>query len=74
MRTMHLPNIPIAAQSHKECIEMYSERLSANEAPLPDVSAFLSAYVAWPSDEDRRNSFVATYLARSQGIVTEFCC
>jgi hypothetical protein len=64
MRTMHLPNIPVAAQSHEECTELYAERLSANEARWPDASAFLSAYLAWPSDEDRPNSFVATYLAR----------
>lgn len=64
MRTMHLPDIPIAAQSHKECIEFYSERLSANDACWPDASVFLTAYLAWPSDEERRNSFVATYLAQ----------
>jgi len=65
MRTMHLPDIPVAAaQSHEKCIELYSERLSANEARWPDVSVFLSAYLAWPGDEERRNSFVATYLAR----------
>ena len=65
MRTVHLPDIPLAAtQSHEKCIELYSERLSANEARWPEVSVFLSAYLAWPGDEERRNSFVATYLAR----------
>jgi len=64
MRTMHLPAIPMTAQSREECIELYFERLSANEAFRPDVSVLLTAYIAWPNDEERRNSFVATSLAR----------
>jgi hypothetical protein len=64
MRIMHLPAIPIAAQSHEECIELYFERLSANEAFRPDASVLLTAYLVWPNDEERRNSFVATSLAR----------
>jgi hypothetical protein len=67
MRTMHLPNIPVAAQSPKECIELYSERLSANDACWPDALVFLTAYLAWPNDEERRNSFVATHLVRLSG-------
>ena len=64
MRTMHLPAIPITAQSYEECIEFYAERLSANDAFWPGASVFLTAYLAWPSDEERRNSFVATCLTR----------
>jgi hypothetical protein len=64
MRTMHLPAIPITAQSYEECIEFYAERLSANDAFWPSASVFLTAYLAWPSDEERRNSFVATCLTR----------
>jgi hypothetical protein len=64
MRTMHLPAIPIAAQSHAECIELYFERLLANTAFRPDASVLFTAYLAWPNDEERRNSFVATSLAR----------
>jgi hypothetical protein len=64
MRTMQLPNIPIAAQSSEECIKLYCERLSASEARWPQASVLLTAYLAWPNDEERRNSFVATYLAR----------
>jgi hypothetical protein len=64
MRTMHLPAIPITAQSYEECIEFCAERLSANDAYRPGASVFLTAYLAWPNDEERRNSFVATYLAR----------
>jgi hypothetical protein len=64
VRTMHLPAIPITAQSYEECIEFYAARLSANDACWSGASVFLTAYLAWPSDEERRNSFVATYLAR----------
>lgn len=64
MRIMHLPAIPIAAQSQQECIELYFERLLANETFWPDASVLLTAYLAWPNDEERRNSFVATSLAR----------
>ena len=64
MRIMHLPAVPIAAQTHEECIELYFERLSANEAFRPDASVLLTAYLVWPNDEERRNSFVATSLAR----------
>jgi hypothetical protein len=72
MRTMNLLEVSLAvAQTHEKCIELYSERLIANEAPWPDLSAFLSAYLAWPSHEDRRNSFVATYLARFRPVSDE---
>ena len=64
MRTMHLPAIPMTAQSREECIELYFQCLSTNEAFRPDVSVLLTAYLAWPNDEERRNAFVATSLAR----------
>jgi hypothetical protein len=73
MRTMNLPEVSLAiAQAHEKCIELYRKRLSANEARWHDMSVFLSAYLAWPSDEGRRNSFVATYLALSRkGLSTQ---
>jgi hypothetical protein len=71
MRTMHLPAISIAAQSHEACIELYFDRLSANEAFWPDASVLLTAYLAWPNDEERRNSFVATSLARLRSLSAE---
>lgn len=65
MRTMHLPGIlPISLQSRDKCIELYSERLSADHAGSPAASVLLTAYMAWPNDEERRNSFVATHLVR----------
>ncbi len=64
MRIMHLPNIPIATRSHEEYVELYWKRLSANRACWPDASILLTAYLAWPNDEERRNSFVATHLVR----------
>ncbi len=68
MRTMHLPGVlSIAIESRDECIKLYSERLSADHAGSPMASVLLTAYMAWPNDEDRRNSFVATHLARFNG-------
>ena len=65
MRTMHLPGIlPIAVQSRDECIKLYSERLSGDQAGSPAASVLLTAYTAWPHDEERRNSFVATHSVR----------
>ena len=61
---MNLPKIPVNAQSRDECIQLYLERLSANCVRWPHVSILLTAYVAWPNDEERRDSFVATCLAR----------
>jgi hypothetical protein len=53
MRTMHLPGVPITAQSYEQCIQFYAERLSANDACWPGASVLLTAYLAWPSDEER---------------------
>jgi hypothetical protein len=64
MRIMNLPNIPVGAQSPEERIAAYLDRLKANEALWPAVSILLTAYLAWPNDEERRNSFVATHLLR----------
>jgi hypothetical protein len=64
VRVMTLPEIPVTPQSRDDCIELYSERLSADRVCWPHASVLLTAYLAWPSDEERRNSFVATYVAR----------
>ena len=64
MRTMNLPEIPVTAQSREDCIQLYLERLSANCVCWPHVSIVMTAYLAWPNNEERRNSFVATCLAR----------
>lgn len=64
MRSMNLPKIPVAAQSRDEWIQLSLERLSADRVRWPHISILLTAYVAWPNDEERRNSFAATCLAR----------
>jgi hypothetical protein len=64
VRMMNLPKIQVSAQSRDECIQLYLERLSANCVRWPHVSIVMTAYLAWPNNEDRRNSFVATCLAR----------
>jgi hypothetical protein len=61
---MNLPEIPIAAVSGEDCFEVYLERVSASVIPWPRVSMELMAHLAWPNDEARRNSFIATCLAR----------
>jgi len=69
MRTMNLPELPALPTSPDECVKTYLERLPADDALWPHVSLLLTAYMAWPNDEVRRGSFVATYLARSEGSV-----
>jgi hypothetical protein len=64
MRAMNLPTLPIKAQSADDCVGAYLRRLPDDETPWPHVSLLLTAYMTWPNDELRRNSLVATYLAR----------
>jgi hypothetical protein len=64
MRIMNLPNLHTQLRSADECVRIYTERLGADNAPWPHVSVLLAAYLAWPNNEDRRNSFVASFLAR----------
>jgi hypothetical protein len=72
MRTMHLPDVPVVtAQSADECLKLYLERLSADRACWPNVSMLLTAYVAWPNDEERRNGFAATQLLRLSSSANE---
>ena len=66
MRGMNLSEFATLPNSLDECVNLYSERLPADDARWPHVSLLLTAYVAWPNDEARRDSFVATYLARSE--------
>jgi hypothetical protein len=64
MRVMNLPELPIGPSSVDECVRLYFNRLPADDALWPRVSLLLTAYMAWPNDEMRRDSCVATYLAR----------
>jgi hypothetical protein len=64
MRIMDLPELPIGPNSVDECVRLYLNRLPADDALWPRVSLLLTAYMAWPSDEARRNSCVAAYLAQ----------
>lgn len=66
---MNLPELPAQPNSLEECVNVYLERLPAGNALWPHVSLLLTAYVAWPNDEARRESFLATYLARSEASV-----
>lgn len=64
MQIMNLPNLHTQLNSADECVRIYLERLGANNTPWPHVSLLLTAYLAWPNNEDRRNSFVASCLVR----------
>jgi hypothetical protein len=64
MRVMNLPELPIGPDSVDECVRLYFNGLPADDALWPRVSLLLTAYMAWPNDEVRRDSCVATYLAR----------
>jgi len=66
---MNLPELPAQPISAAECVKTYLERLPAGHASWPHASVILTGYVAWPKDEELRNSFVATYLVRHQSDV-----
>jgi hypothetical protein len=66
MRIMNLPELPAQPTSADECVKIYLQRLSGDQASSPHASVILTAYLAWPNDEERRNSFVATHLVRHQ--------
>jgi len=63
MRVMNLPELPTGPISVEECIEVYVSRLPADRALWPRLSFTLTAYMAWPNNEPRRDSFIASYLA-----------
>jgi len=63
MRIMNLAELPRGPNSVEECASRYAARLSADEMYQPRSSLVLTAYMAWPNDEPRRDSFVATYLS-----------
>jgi hypothetical protein len=63
MRVMNLPgfDVPDSADS---AIALYKARLQGNLLVPLLGSHLLLAYLAWPNDERRRNSWMATSLAR----------
>jgi hypothetical protein len=64
MRVMNLSELPAGPNSVEDCIGLYLNRLPTDDALWPQVSLFLTAYMAWPNDEPARNSLAATFLAR----------
>jgi hypothetical protein len=63
MRVMNFPEFG-APDSAEAAIALYKARLQGTlSVPLP-TSFVLLAYLAWPNDEQRRNSWMATSLAR----------
>jgi hypothetical protein len=64
MRTMHLPKLYVY-DTLDLAVQVYRSRVrGALSIPL-DCSAYLIAYMAWPNDEQRRNSWMATVIGRS---------
>jgi hypothetical protein len=59
-----VPKPPTQPTSADECVKTYLERLPTDDAPRPLLSLLLTAYLAWPNDAERRNSFIATHLVR----------
>jgi hypothetical protein len=70
MRFMNLSGLSVGPSSADECMELYSKRVGANDAPWPQVSMLLTAYMAWPDNEAARDSFAASYLALQLGRTT----
>ena len=65
MRTMNLPEVPIGSSSLDGCVQLYRGRIVQDQSPMPRLSVLLTAYMAWPNNESERDSFAATYAARS---------
>ena len=65
MRTMNLPEVPVGPSSLDGCVQLYCGRLAQDQSPMPPLSMLLTAYMAWPNNESERDSFAATYVARS---------
>jgi hypothetical protein len=64
MRAMNLRGLPVGPSSTEDCVQLYLDRMATNHAPWLHASVLLTAYLAWPNDTSRRNSWAATYLAR----------
>ena len=71
MRTLNLPALPAGAVSGEDWEDVYWERYRACRIPWPRVSVVLMAYLAWPNDEERRNTFIATCLALFSAALAE---
>jgi hypothetical protein len=75
MRIMPLPELRVPASSCEQCIQLYLDSLSEKRARLarhsaervcwPFASTFLTAYMVWPNDEERRYAALAAGLPSS---------
>jgi hypothetical protein len=65
MRVMYLPKLNVP-DSLDFAVGLYASRIrTALHVPLK-ASPLLIAYLAWPNDEQKRNSWAATIIARTQ--------
>jgi hypothetical protein len=62
---MNIPPPASLPSSPEECVKNYLKRLRADKAPpFPHISFLLTAFMAWPNDESRRDSWMATNIGR----------
>ncbi len=65
MRMMNIRPPASLPSSLEECVKIYLQRLRTGEAPpYPHISFLLTAYMAWPNDEPRRDGWMATNIGR----------
>jgi hypothetical protein len=64
MRTMHLPKLTVC-DTLDLAVQIYRSRVRGVLSVPLDCSPFLVAYMAWPNDEQKRNSWMATVVGRS---------
>jgi hypothetical protein len=63
MRVMDLPKVSIPSD-HQDAIGRYRARLSSGLRTPSALSQTLLRYMAWPEDEDKRNTWMASVIAR----------
>ena len=61
MRVLNLPALPAAAVSGENWIKVIGE-VHCQSNPLASCVRIADGCLAWPNDEERRNSFIATCL------------
>jgi hypothetical protein len=65
MRIMSLTEVPPRPGSLDDCIALLRVRSVDEKVPRPQLSAEILGYMAWPSDSQGRESWIATVTARS---------
>jgi|SRR4051794_9184786 hypothetical protein len=64
MRTMNLPQLHVY-DTLDLAVQIYRSRVRGGLSIPLECSPFLIAYMAWPNDEQKRNSWIASIIGRS---------